>query len=287
MNNSVKLIKIDKNGTKYYEGLIPCDRCGGKGGSESWKFTGWTCYKCNGSGVMNASWKEYTPEYEAKLNARRLARANKKHEAELEEAKANAKKYESEFFESNGFNNEGFTWIVLGDTYSIKEELKSKGAKFNSYLGWHFNHEESNYKLMMVSVEEVAERNVFYKWNYKDDAYEVIEKIKKSIDTSNSEFFGEINQKVKDLKVKLVSNAMYYRPSYSRWRQNETEPVYVYTFEDEKENLFVWKTAGFDQELLESNGEMLTIDFTIKDHNEYKGKKQTIIKRVKYSKQSI
>jgi hypothetical protein len=26
-----ELIRVDRNGTKYYEGMIECDRCNGKG----------------------------------------------------------------------------------------------------------------------------------------------------------------------------------------------------------------------------------------------------------------
>lgn len=72
-----KLIRIDRNGTKYFEGMISCDRCGGAGGADQWKYTGWHCYKCGGTGKIHGKWKEYTPEYEAKLEARRKARAEK------------------------------------------------------------------------------------------------------------------------------------------------------------------------------------------------------------------
>ena len=84
------LIKIDRNGSKHYEGMIPCDRCGGQGGSDAWQYTGWTCYKCGGTGQVFSKWIERTPEYEAKLAERRRKRIEKKllEEAEsIEEAK--------------------------------------------------------------------------------------------------------------------------------------------------------------------------------------------------------
>jgi hypothetical protein len=28
-----------------------CGRCGGRGGSERWAYTGWTCYDCGGTGL--------------------------------------------------------------------------------------------------------------------------------------------------------------------------------------------------------------------------------------------
>lgn len=88
------LIRIDRNGTKYYEGMISCDRCGGAGGADQWKATGWTCYKCGGTGRIHGKYKIYTPEYEAKLEARRKARAEKwerEHAEEIAKAEAERK----------------------------------------------------------------------------------------------------------------------------------------------------------------------------------------------------
>lgn len=76
-----KLIKVDRNGTKYWEELVSCDRCGGAGGWDGWSATGWKCYKCGGNGKMLDVRKEYTPEYEAKL-AERRRKAAEKREAE-------------------------------------------------------------------------------------------------------------------------------------------------------------------------------------------------------------
>ena len=39
------------------------------------------------------------------------------------------------FHKWNAFDQNDFTWIVLGDTYSIKDELKKQGAKFGRELG--------------------------------------------------------------------------------------------------------------------------------------------------------
>lgn len=79
-----KLIKIDRNGSKHYEGMMTCDRCQGRG----WFATGVcngqlvpshvdnaVCYKCHGEGKVYGKWIERTPEYQAKLDARRQAKA--------------------------------------------------------------------------------------------------------------------------------------------------------------------------------------------------------------------
>ena len=89
------LIRVDRNGTKYYEGDVPCDRCGGAGSSKAWQFTGFTCYKCGGTGKVFGKWIERTPEYEAKLQARRMAKTKayqEDHKEEIERRKAENEK---------------------------------------------------------------------------------------------------------------------------------------------------------------------------------------------------
>ena len=100
------LIKVDKNGTKYYEGYMKCDRCDGVGiyyigvcnGHlvPSYVDAG-VCFKCNGSGKVLGKWKEYTPEHEAKLAAQRRKRAEKL-DAEIAEkiAQENKRREEEE-----------------------------------------------------------------------------------------------------------------------------------------------------------------------------------------------
>ena len=88
------LIRVDRNGTKYFEGNVPCSRCGGAGGADKWQFTGWKCYNCGGSGKQHGRWKEYTPEYEAKLAQRRQARREKweaEHAEEIAQREAERK----------------------------------------------------------------------------------------------------------------------------------------------------------------------------------------------------
>lgn len=93
------LIKTDKNGTKYFEGDVPCERCGGAGGADMWKPTGWTCYKCGGTGTQWGHWKEYTPEYEQKLAEQRRKRREKyeaEHAEEIAARKAEQERREAE-----------------------------------------------------------------------------------------------------------------------------------------------------------------------------------------------
>lgn len=97
--NKGELIKTDRNGTKYWKRAIPCDRCGGHGyyaiGVHNGQpvlspHDGGMCWKCMGHGKVIGTVKEYTPEYAAKLEAKRAAKQakfeeeRKQREAEME-----------------------------------------------------------------------------------------------------------------------------------------------------------------------------------------------------------
>lgn len=95
---NAKLIKIDRNGSKHYEGPVKCDRCGGDG-LYKWgamingnpQYVG-TCYKCLGAGSVVEKFIERTPEYQAKLDEKRKAR----HEAKQAQREAEQAEREAE-----------------------------------------------------------------------------------------------------------------------------------------------------------------------------------------------
>lgn len=103
-----ELKRIDKNGTKYYEGDVPCTRCTGYGlyivGVENGRLKpthvdSGVCWKCGGTGKQWGKWKEYTPEYEAKLEEKRRKRREKyeaEHAEEIAARKAEQERKEAE-----------------------------------------------------------------------------------------------------------------------------------------------------------------------------------------------
>lgn len=128
-------IKTDKNGTKYYND-INCPRCSGYGELSKWEHTGRICYACGGDGKRPQPKivKVYTPEYEAKLEARRAAKAIKKNA----EKEADSKQMISEMFARSikemGFGENGIGYVHYGNTYRNKDLLKSKGARWSMEL---------------------------------------------------------------------------------------------------------------------------------------------------------
>ena len=106
-----ELIKTDRNGTKYFNQLVPCDRCGGTGiyrwgaiqtdsyGNVIGSTYAGTCFKCGGAAKIQEVVKEYTPEYRAKLDAaneKRKQKLQEKWEAERAEREAEQARIEAE-----------------------------------------------------------------------------------------------------------------------------------------------------------------------------------------------
>ena len=198
-----ELIKIDRNGSKHWYGQVTCPRCGGAGGAEQWKATGWTCYECGGKGWVMDSWIERTPEYELKLEARR----------------------------------------------------KAKRAK------WEAEH-----------AEEIAKREAYYKeLEEKREAERKAKEAEKAI----SQFVGTVGEKL-EMEVTYIGSPRFERPSFGGWG---TETCYIHTFKDANGNKLVWKTSSAIWDIEE--GQKVTVRGTVKEHNEYKGEKQTNLIRCK------
>ena len=279
------LVRTDKNGTKYYHCTDRCLKCGGTGYIPQFiQISGGVCFDCDGRGIVEWDEKEYTPEYEEKLRIQREKKAAKK----LAEAIAHAPEKNAEFFQKNGFNPEGKTYVVLGNTFEIKEELKAQGAKWdNISKHWHMPTPPEGREYIELSVDDMYEAGYagVYTWNNwkpfpekgRDHYYYVIEDAEKSLKVkeSTSEYIGEVGDKL-DIVLTYVHTATWEN-AYGGWLNHESITC-LHTFKDEQGNVYVWKTANF----IEADyGTKLQVKGTIKEHSEYKGIKQTVLTRCK------
>lgn len=263
-----KLVRIDKNGTKYYEDDV-CHACNGTG---IWGY-GRPCFKCNGTGKRITKRVERTPEYEKKLADKRL-----------EKAIAEAPRKNKELFSKLNLDDEGNAYMVLGNTYQIKDELKEKGAHYNSVLGWYFDHNDSSYPIERVERDSfmTPDDTGEYKLNW-NKAKELVDEIKskykksqapnKEEKQSNSQWIGEVGQRItKNVTLKKV---------YSFISSFTGDLMCIYKFEGKSGSVLIWRTTEKDG-LEEGNKYELT--GTIKEHSEYRDEKQTILTRCKYIK---
>ena len=286
-----RLIKIDKNGTKYYEELIPCPRCSVGNKADGIYYTGTcngelipshvdngVCFQCNGSGVYLQKTKEYTPEHEAELQKAR----EKRWEKARAEARAQAEKRNQAWLKKEGFDQDGNIWIILGDTYKNKEQLKALGCRFNGLLGWYSSIDLSDFPTAKFTAEELADvdcdgrffwasySDVVAKCDAKRDEYNQ-ELIKKN----PSEHVGKIGEKIQ-IRCKL-SGIHTYTVKFNYHHITH----WIFTFTDETGNVFVWNTTAFiDQD----EGDEILLKGTIKAHGEFKGIKQTELQRCKIIK---
>lgn len=261
------LVKVDRNGTKYYADN-KCRKCGGKGYIYGYEhIDGARCWNCGTTGIEETyTWKEYTPEYAAKLAERRKAKA-------IKEAPETNRK----FFKKIGFDEIGRAWVVIGKVYEIKDELKAAGARYDYTIGWHFDRADNGYNCFEISIADVGEKNALECWEFKA-ASEIIEIIKakqsENAPKTVSEYVGNIGDTI--TTTATLAGVHTYETHFTYYGETN----YIYKFTDESGNTLVWKTAAW-QDIEE--GKTYSIKGKIKEHGEYMGDKQTVLTRCKIS----
>lgn len=272
------LVRVDKNGTKYYEEWINCPKCGGSGYIYYYSHVeGGICFKCEGHGKVLETSKEYTPEYEAKLNARRELKAKEV----ATKRKANANNHNINICKVNGFGSDGIGYYVLGNSFDIKEELKDLGGKFYPNLkGWIIPTNNEKYNLFSIKASDVFYSNEFGEFvNRNEDKLNEINldiikannnlKAKKlAAEGITSNYVGNIGDKI-EVEVK-IEKVFEYKTNYTYYGE-----IYnIYIMKDKENNTYVWNTGSwFDKD------EVLKLKGTIKEHKEYNGVKQTVLTR--------
>lgn len=274
----LQYVRTDKNGTMYYNDYA-CGRCWGTGYYGPVCVHGGICFECGGTGKRTTPRvvKKYTPEYQAKLDAKRAIKNEKKRAEQIENAIENSQKW----FGWNAFNSEGKTYIILGDTLSIKEELKSNGAKYHNCLGWHMDHKDERYNSIEVDIHDIGHVNAWGNYEYsltvgeqQINLKDYINNLKaeaepslgEAIDIHKSEYIGEVGQRITKL-VELIS-VFGYDTKFG-WTN-------VYKMKDENGDIIVWKSGTELPDKFEKG----IVSATIKEHSEYRGEKQTVVTRL-------
>lgn len=229
------------------------------------------CLKCGGTGFLEEEVRLYTKaEYDAMQRNKERAKAKREQERE-EKMKSEYADKKNAWLLKNGFSAEGETYIITGDSYSIKDELKAAGWHYDPILKWH-KADPAGYKdrVIKVNVEDCFGFSAWGEGRYLPTAKNFIDNLlDKAKDKSNSEWVGEVGDRVKQLPVTLISIYGYDgRYGYSQ----------IVKFKDENENIFTWFTAvKINIEI----GDSCFLTGTIKKHDEYKGEKTTVLTRCK------
>ena len=269
---------FDKNGKLYITVKAPCPRCSGKGiiiarvenGRQiPVQPDGGICYQCGGRKYLEKDVRLYTEaEYERNKEYQEKARKRKEEKREAEMLRSAAAK-KKEWLEKNSFNEDGTCFIITGDSYSIKDELKAAGWRFSHQFLWH-KPDPAGYedRVIKLNLSEVGSWTVYGAFVFNEDAADYIkQKLDDALPPSKSEWLE--GEKVEDLTVTFVS-------------KREFDGYYgltnILTFETEEGNVLTWYTST-NQNL--EIGESYFISGKIKDRKEYKGIKTTILTRCK------
>ena len=269
---------FDKNGKLYITVKAPCPRCSGKGiiiarvenGRQiPVQPDGGICYQCGGRKYLEKDVRLYTEaEYERNKEYQEKARKRKEEKREAEMLRSAAAK-KKEWLEKNSFNEDGTCFIITGDSYSIKDELKAAGWRFSHQFLWH-KPDPAGYedRVIKLNLSEVGSWTVYGTFVFNEDAADYIkQKLDNALPPSKSEWLE--GEKVEDLTVTFVS-------------KREFDGYYgltnILTFETEEGNVLTWYTST-NQNL--EIGENYFISGKIKDRKEFKGIKTTILTRCK------
>ena len=263
-----------------------CPRCGGLGFIVSRvengqmvpiPIDGGICYKCNSEKYIHKWVKVYTEEEMAKyLATRERARAKKaeKEEKERQEKLNNSEENKKEILAKWGFDVENpAVYLVTGNTYEIKDELKERGGRFNPALNWHFTKEvevPERHELIKVAFDDVYEWLPMVKRiELKENAKEVAAAARISaMPESKSEWVGSEKERLRSLNVVLTGAR-----ACSSFYGDST----LYTF-DYNDNKLIWFTTSCPKvEMIVGHSYLLT--GTVKKHDERDGIKQTQLSR--------
>lgn len=185
-----------------------------------------------------------------------------------EEYKENKRKWMLE----NGFDEAGITYVLTGDTYAIKEELKAKGYKYNQILRWHKSTIDEEYtgRAFRLTFDEVAEMSAWGKGIYKPEAQKYVDdKILQASPASTSVWIPA--EEIKGLEVTLINKHSF---------EGQYGLTYSLTFVDEKDRKLVWFTSTIQN--IDAGSHLKITSAKFKKHDVYKNEQLTVISRVKF-----
>jgi membrane protein involved in colicin uptake len=232
--------------SKHAPRFHACRRCGGQGGSEAWKFTGWTCYDCGGTRGRTKLDPVYLAEKLAKLNATKAAAAEKRAAKAKAAADAAAAKFAAE----------RDAWMA---THGATVEKARAFVGRSSFLGDLLARLESKLwtEGQLAAVEKIA-------------AQFTAEAVTKAA----SGYVGKIGERI-TATVTVERVYSFERPQFAATWLSET--VNIVTMRDAAGNAIVVKSASFHA----AKGDTFQVRGTVKAQEEYRGEKQTTLTRAK------
>lgn len=235
-----------------------CGRCGGAGGSEAWKMTGWTCFKCGGSRYGDyRTVPLYTADRLQKLDSaltKRRDAVRAKAEAVAEQLRTKANSRRAQFERAN---KDMIAWLEVAARNSAGEIregfLGSMLQKALTDADW-------------TCAQQAALQNCKYNAELKQAA------------RAASGWLAAVGERIElDVTVERVHS--FERPVFgASWKR---EVVYIVSMRDANGNMIVSKSTSF----IRPEGARLKIRATVKEHTQFRDEKQTSVQRLKVLKE--
>lgn len=185
----------------------------------------------------------------------------------------NALETKTDWLRKNKFDNDQNTYIVTGDTYPIRAQLKADGFIYNAILKWHRSYPDGyENKVIKVNVAEVAS---FASWGvgtYYPEAQSYIEtKLAEAAFGSSQDWIAAPGDKISNTLVTLISRSSFI----NKWGKN----TFIYNFKD-KDN---YRYTYFTNKILpqDINETFIIHSAVVKEQSNYKGIKSVTISNMK------
>lgn len=188
-------------------------------------------------------------------------------------------KGKEDWMQKNGFNKEGITYVITGgNTFEIKDTLKTMGCKFSPLLKWHSPEKITldGFELVPFTFDEL------YSWMPMDKnvmacetAKTIVKERLSPFTTANivlasnlmdAEWLGEVGDRLRKIPAKIVGKKEI---------NNQNGCFTLFTFESGN-SVLCWFTSATK---FEQVGDEVLLSATVKSHKIYEGQKQTYVNR--------
>lgn len=168
-----------------------------------------------------------------------------------------------------GFTD-GFITIFKGNTLEYKDWFSASKARYARTWGWYFISTEPVPADLPIDITSIK-----LKWELvgnengtlkpEEEVIKAVEDLIYSDENNKSEYIGSVGDRIEITVTVMKAIELETRYGHST----------MHIFEDADGNVYVWTTASKSW----SEGAVKTIKGSIKDHQTYKGVKQTILTR--------
>lgn len=246
--DNLRILTVNGRSKIVWDEQRKCSRCGGQGGSQAWAYTGYTCYKCGGNGgFYTVRQPAYTREQLDKLNAA----------AEAKQVRAAAERERMRLIQE------------AKDAEKFKEWLPSTDMDMILWLG---DQSESPFNFLKDMANRVNALQTLSQAQYDAVARCYVKEKAKEAKAAGSRFLAPVGERLENVPVRLVQVFDYSTEDYppiTRYKHIlETEDGQTVTY-----------TGGSKYFPHQVSDELFLVSGKVKDHNEYRGVKQTVIER--------